>query len=238
MISLLCTPGGQVERGRPKTERFGVVLGLFSHLLGPSGCSIRAGGSPPVTLQRLPGWPCPQGMLSTRSCSSHPSFRWPQSRIFLPVRPQSWIFLLPALPQSRIFLPAPQRAPRRRFQAQKHRRGVAKSWFSTTTRENREKTGRKRAGNWSQSDLQPLRTPGSMDLGSRMRGVIGFWWRIRGWRGEEGSEHQDPGLGSWEEHGAKTSYLGCAMGPHRAARSVSDGWARWERGYRGLGGHH
>lgn len=143
MISLLCTPGGEVERGRPKTERFGVVLGLFSHLLGPSGCSIRAGGSPRVTLQRLPGWPCPQGMLSTRSCSSHPSFRWPQSRIFFPVRPQSWIFLLPALPQSRIFLPAPQRAPRRHFQAQKHRRGVAKSWFGTTTRENGQKTGRK-----------------------------------------------------------------------------------------------
>lgn len=75
MISLLCTPGGEVERGRPKTEHFGVVLGLFSHLLSPSGCSIRAGGSPCVTLQRLPGWPCPQGMLSTHSCSSHPSFR-------------------------------------------------------------------------------------------------------------------------------------------------------------------
>lgn len=60
-----------------------------------------------VTLQRLPGWPCPQRMLSTRSCCSHPSFRWPQSRILLPVRLQSWICLLPALPHSRIFLPAP-----------------------------------------------------------------------------------------------------------------------------------
>lgn len=140
-----------------------------------------------------------------------------------------------------------QPCPRAGFSSQPHKElldGISKlkntagGWRRAGSAPPRGKTGRKQAGNWSQSDLQPLRTPGSMDLGSRMRGVIGFWWRIRGWWGEEGSEHQDPGLGSWEEHGAKTSYLGCAMGPHRAARSVSDGWARWERGYRGLGGHH
>lgn len=158
MISLLCTPGGQVERGRPKTERFGVVLGLFSHLLSASGCSIRAGGSPRVPNAALSPSRGFQAGRAPRECSAlAPAAPIPRSG-----DPKAG-FSSQSGPKAGFSSSQP--CPRAGFSSQPHKElldGVSKlkntagGWRRAGSAPPRGKTGRKRAENGQETG--PSRT--------------------------------------------------------------------------------